>query len=282
MKEKMILITGATSGLGYETALGLARTGASVAFTTRDPEKGETTRKKLTAQSGNPRIASFECRLDDLGSVRDFCQRFKEVHPGLDVLINNAGVFETRRKVSANGFELTFAVNHLAPFLLTLQLIPLLKKSASARIINVTSKVYAAAQIHFEDPGFKQQFPFMAAYSQSKLANLLFTRYLAEQLNGSGITVNCVHPGVVMTSIYRNMHPLLRLFFNFYMIRPKQGAKPSLYLATSPEVEGTTGAYFHRFKKQEIRGAGLDMEAARRLWEMSMTYVSPWLPGNPI
>jgi len=282
MKNKTVLITGATSGIGFETALALARKGARIVFTTREPARGAETQQRIIRQSGNHEVFPMFCRLDDFQSIVDFSKNFTAQHPSLDVLINNAGLWETVRKESVNGIEMTFAVNHLAPFLLTLLLLPQLKKSAPSRIINVSSKSYETAKINFEDPEFKQSYPWMEAYSQSKLANILFTTFLANNVMPFGITVNCLHPGVVLTPIYRNMNPFLRIFFRLYMIRPAKGAQTTVYLASSPEVQHLTGAYFVKKNQVGIMPHALDPETAKQLWNLSMKYISPWLSGNPI
>lgn len=282
MKNKTVLITGATSGIGFETAVALAGKGARIVFTTRDAARGVETQQRIISRSGNHEVFPMFCRLDDFQSIRDFAKNFTAQHASLDVLINNAGIWETVRKESVNGIEMTFAVNYLAPFLLTLLLLPQLEKSAPSRIINVSSQAYQTAKINFEDPEFKQSYPWMEAYTQSKLANMLFTTLLAKKMISFGITVNCLHPGVVLTPIYRNMNPFLRAFFRLYMIRPAKGAQTTVYLASSPEIQHLTGAYFVKNKQAEILPHAKDPETAEQLWNLGMKYISPWLSGNPI
>lgn len=278
MQGKTVLITGATSGIGFETALEIAKLGATIVFTTRDITKGENICKQLISLSGNSKVYVMECRLDDFSSIRTFAQNFLSRFTELHVLINNAGVWETSRKESTNSIELTFAVNHLAPFLLTQWMLPLMKNSAPSRIITVSSQAHKSATLNFDDLEFKRRFPWMAPYSQSKLANILFTRLLATKLESSGVTANCLHPGAVRTSIFHNMSPALRMFFKWFMISPAEGAETSIYLATSPEIARISGQYFIRKKTAPIsKAAQRDMDA-EKLWALSRKYTAEFLP----
>jgi NAD(P)-dependent dehydrogenase (short-subunit alcohol dehydrogenase family) len=273
MKGKTVLITGATSGIGLQTALALTKMGARMVFTTRNLARGEEVGGFLREHAGNDAVFPMFCRLDSLASVGEFCAKFLEQHARLDVLINNAGILQTRRKLSEDGIELTFAVNHLAPFLLTRLLLGRIIECAPARIINVSSDTHFDAQMDLNDLECKNGFPWMAAYRQSKLANVLFTYSLAEQLNGTGITVNCLHPGFVHTSIFRNLNPLVRLFLPFRAISPAKGAETSVFLASDPALEKTTGQYFCKKKPMRSAPASYDRELATRLWEISMQYI---------
>jgi NAD(P)-dependent dehydrogenase (short-subunit alcohol dehydrogenase family) len=272
MKGKTVLITGATSGIGRETALALAARGAKVVFTARDAKIANETRAYISEKTGNDEIHVHFCRLDSFKSIREFCTEVLEKYKNLHVLINNAGIWESRRKESMDGIELTFAVNHLAPFLMTNLLLERIWMSAPARIINVSSSAHAGAEINFRDIEFKKEFPRMKAYSQSKLANILFTRLLAEKLTGSGVTVNCLHPGVVYTSIYRNINPVMRSFFRLAMISPEKGAKTSIFLASSPDVENISGEYFAKKKIAHSNKESHDLIIAERLWNLSEEY----------
>jgi retinol dehydrogenase 14 len=254
MGEKVCLITGATSGIGKATAMGLANMGASVVMVGRDRGRGEAVMAEIKEKSAN---ASVDLMLADLSSqeqIRRLAGEFKEAYPRLDVLINNAGLFRSKRIATADGLEMTFAVNHLAYFLLTKLLLDVLKASASSRIVNVASGDHN---------------------SQSKLADVLFTYELARRLEGTGVTANCLHPGgripvrtnfgSGVSGVFGFMVTALRPF----MIGPEKGAETSIYLASSPEVEGLSGRYF--VKKAEARSSDVsyDKRLAKRLWEVS-------------
>jgi retinol dehydrogenase-14 len=272
MGEKVCLITGATSGIGKATAMGLANMGASVVMIGRDRGRGEAAMTEIKESSPN---ASVDLMLADVSSqeqIRRLADAFKEAYPRLDVLINNAGVFLSKRLTSADGIEMTFAVNHLAYFLLTNLLLDMLKASAPSRIVNVSSGAQSNGTIDFDDLQGEKGYEGTKAYSQSKLANVLFTYELARRLEGTGVTANCLHPGAVRTNfgsgssgvfgfMVRALRPL--------MISPEKGAETSIYLASSPEVEGVSGRYF--VKKAEARSSDVsyDERIARRLWEVS-------------
>jgi retinol dehydrogenase-14 len=272
MSEKICLITGATSGIGKATAMGLANMGASVAMVGRDRDRGEAVMAEIKEGSGN---GSVDLMLADVSSqeeIRRLADEFKEAYPRLDVLINNAGVFLSKRITTVDGMETTFAVNHLAYFLLTNLLLDLLKASAPSRIVNVSSGAQSNGTIDFDDLQGEKGYKGTKAYSQSKLANVLFTYELARRLEGTGVTANCLHPGAVKTNfgsgssgvfgfMVRALRPL--------MISPEKGAETSIYLASSPEVEGLSGRYF--VKKAEARSSDVsyDERIARRLWDVS-------------
>jgi retinol dehydrogenase 14 len=272
MGEKVCLITGATSGIGKATAMGLANLGAVVVMVGRDRGKGEAAMAEIKELSGN---ASVDLMLADLSSqdeIRRLADEFKKAYPRLDVLINNAGVFLSRRITSADGIEMTFAVNHLAYFLLTNLLLDMLKASAPSRIVNVSSGAQSNGTIDFDDLQGEKEYKGAKAYSQSKLANVLFTYELARRLEGTGVTANCLHPGAVRTNFGSGSSG----FFGFMvralrplMISPEKGAQTSVYLASSPEVEGVSSRYF--VKKAETRSSdeSYDERIARRLWEVS-------------
>src|SRR5918997_4381151 len=256
MGDQICLITGATSGIGKATAMGLANMGASVVMVGRDRGRGEAAMAEIKERSGN---ASVDLILADLSSqkeVRRLADEFKEAHPRLDVLINNAGVFRSERITTADGIEETFAVNHLAYFLLTNLLLGTLGAGAPSRIVNVASADHSNATIDFDDLQGEKGYTGAKAYSQSKLANVLFTHELARRLRGTGVTANCLHPGVVGTNlgsgvsgafgfVVRALRPLMK--------SPEKGAETSVYLASSPEVEGSSGGYF--VNKTETRSS---------------------------
>jgi NAD(P)-dependent dehydrogenase (short-subunit alcohol dehydrogenase family) len=273
MSEKVCLITGATSGIGKATAMELVKMGASVVMVGRDRGRGEAALAEIKEKSAN---ASVDLMLADLSSQQEIHRlagEFKEAYPRLDVLINNAGLFRSKRITTADGLEMTFAVNHLAYFLLTKLLLDVLKASAPSRIVNVSSGDHNNGAIDFDDLQGEKGYKGAKAYSQSKLADVLFTYELARRLEGTGITANCLHPGAgVRTNFGSGVSGVFGLIVRAlrpFMISPEKGAETSIYLASSPEVEGLSGRYF--VKKAEARSSDVsyDESRARRLWEVS-------------
>ena len=270
MAGRHVVITGGTSGIGRVTAERLADMGASVTIIGRNPEKLSATIQEIRTATGNNDVQGLQA---DLSSIRDVKRIAQEIHhqAGLDVLINNAGAFFTRRLVSVDGLEMTFALNHLAYFLLTRELLDLLTVSGSARIINVSSGAHVGARLDFSDLQNERAYFGWKVYAQSKLANLLFTYELARRLDG-GVTVNALHPGFVRTNFGRSNGGLMGRFVAWSQrgaISPEAGAQTSIFLASSPEVAGITGGYFHRCMQVRSSAASYDAEAARRLWEVS-------------
>src|SRR5215216_432573 len=273
MGKRVCLITGATSGIGKATAMGLANMGASVVMVARDRSRGEAALAEIKEGSAN---ASVDLMLTDLSSQQEIhrlADEFKEAYPRVDVLINNAGVIRSKRITTADGIEMTFAVNHLAYFLLTNLLLDMLKASAPSRIVNVSSGDHSNATIDFDDLQGEKGYKGAKAYSQSKLANVLFTYELARRLEGTGITANCLHPGAgVRTNLGSGVSGVFGIMVRVLtplMKSPEKGAETSIYLASSPEVEGLSGRYF--VKKDEARSSDVsyDERLARRLWEVS-------------
>ncbi len=275
MKGKVCLVTGATSGIGAETARQLARRGATVIVVGRSAEKSAATVARIKQQTGN---ATVEYLLADLASqkeIRALAQQFKNKYARLDVLVNNAGGVWITRHETADGIEMAWAVNHLAPFLLTNLLLDTLIVSAPARIVNVSSAMHWQARMNFDDLQFKRGiYNPLAAYCQSKLANVLFTYELARRLaqRGTRVTANALHPGGVRTNLLAH-NPfakwIVRPLFNLTAISAEQGAQTSVYLASSPEVEGVTGKYFGECAPRRSSPASYDEDAARRLWKVS-------------
>lgn len=199
--NSVVVVTGANSGMGKATSLGIAKTGATVVMVCRSKERGEKAVEEVRAASGSNSIELMLCDLGSLKSIEKFCGAFKEKHQRLDVLVNNAGVVLPGRHETADGYELQFGVNHLGHFLLTNRLLDLILASAPARIINVSSGIHTIGRIHFDDVNLRKNYAVWRSYAQSKLANILFTYELAERLHGTGVTVNCLHPGAVATSM---------------------------------------------------------------------------------
>ena len=272
MEGKTILITGATSGIGKATAMGLAKLGASIVFTARDVDKAEAAKLEISEKSGNKNVEFMVCDLASFDSIRECCNAFAAKHERLDVLISNAGVWDYKRKESRDGIENTFATNYLAPFMMTNLLLGLLKKSAPSRIVNVASALHDGS-IDFGDIEFKRRpFSGTGAYRQSKLSLILFTKLLAEKLKGTGVVVNCLHPGVIATNIMREANLAYKGFFRTFGKSPEKGAETSIYLASSHEIENVTGEYFANKKIARSSRESNDMTLARRLWEASVKY----------
>lgn len=274
MEQQVVLVTGGTGGIGRETARGLAEQGATVIIVGRGRERGEAVASELRAATGNPAVHYMQADLADQADTERFATAFREQHDRLDVLVNNAGGVFWERQESPDGLEMTFALNHLGYFQLTHLLLPLLLASAPARIINVSSDAHKQGSMHFDDLLLQDNYSPWRAYSQSKLANILFTRELARRLEGTGVTTNALHPGFVATSfghgnglIGRFLMPLAQLFAR----SPQEGAQTPIYLASSPEVGGVSGKYFADEKQRRPTRAARDDEAARRLWQRSMT-----------
>jgi retinol dehydrogenase 14 len=277
MAGRVCLVTGATSGIGKAAATGLARLGAEVVLVARDPARGAATMAEIRTVTGNPRIELLCADLSSQAAIRQAAEDYRRGHDRLDVLVNNAGGSWATRHTTADGLEWTFAVNHLAYFLLTNLLGDLLQASAPARVVNVTSSAQALGDIHLDDLQFERRYRGQAAYNQSKLANVLFTYELARRLDGTGVTVNCLAPGVTRTNFGRDdSGPVMRLLTPVarpFMRSPEEGAATAVWLASAPEVEGVTGRYYLRRRARPTprrsSRRSYDTELARRLWQVS-------------
>lgn len=276
MNGKTVVVTGANSGIGRATASALASLGARVVITGRDSEKTESAAASVRTETGNHDVHTAVFDLGELASVSEGAADLLDRFERIDVLVNNAGVVLTDRRESVDGYEATFAVNHLGPFLLTGLLLDRLRESAPARIVNVASTAHRSARrgIDFDDLHSTRSYAGMRAYGQSKLANILFTTELARRLEGSGVTANCLHPGTVATGFAADGDASGFLAFGIKVIRPfiltsEQGARTSVYLASSPEVDGVSGRYFVKNRARQPSAAARDGAAARRLWEVS-------------
>ena len=263
MKDKIVLVTGSTDGIGKETALQLAALGATVLVHGRDAKRCQTTRDEIRETTGNSNVDFFVADLSSQKQVRQMAADIIARYDRLHVLINNAGVILLKRQLTEDGLETTFAVNHLAPFLLTHLLLDLLKKSAPARIINVSSTVHYDEQIKFDNLQGERDYYGLGAYKVSKLGNVLFTFELAERLKGTGVTANCLHPGVVATK-------LLGTGWGWTNgLSSAQGAALSVYLASSPEVEQVSGKYFEHTSPGGASPKANDLKLRRKFWEVS-------------
>jgi NAD(P)-dependent dehydrogenase (short-subunit alcohol dehydrogenase family) len=275
MVGKVCMVTGANSGIGKITALELAKQGATVVMVCRSRERGEAAQQEILTESGNDKVDLLLADLSSMASARSMVAAFKAKYDRLDVLVNNAGALFSEWKESADGLEMTFALNHMGYFVPTVLLLDTLKASAPARIINVSSDAHRTGRVDFDDLQSKRRYSSFPAYAKSKLENVLFTVELARRLEGTDVTVNALHPGFVRTNFGGNSTGngivtfLFRLLIKFFAISPEQGAETSIYLATSPEVEGVTGKYFDKKKAVEPASQAKNVEAARRLWEES-------------
>jgi len=275
MQGKHVLITGGNTGIGKATAVELARMGASVTITSRDPVKGEAAVADIRRQSGSDAVKVMRLDLASLADVRRFAAEYLAGHPRLDVLINNAGLVLSDRTETVDGFETTFGVNHLGHFLLTHLLLDRLKESAPARIVVLSSDAHRAARgLDFDDLQARRSYRGLPVYCRSKLANALFTIELAERLRGTGVTVNAVHPGVVRSGFAldgdtRGVYRFLVGLAGRFMLSPEDGARTSIHVASAPDLETTSGMYFARSKLKRPTRYALDRQAALRLWEVS-------------
>jgi NAD(P)-dependent dehydrogenase (short-subunit alcohol dehydrogenase family) len=273
IKDKICLITGATSGIGKETALELAARHAVLVLPVRDIMKGETLKDEILEMTPEAQIEIMPCDLASFESVRSFADAFKTKYQQLHVLINNAGLWEYNKKLSDDGIEMTIAVNHLAPFLMTNLLLETIKTSAPARIINVSSESHRRGTINFNDIEFSRKYSGIKAYGQSKLANILFTKKLSQILKGTGVSVNCLHPGFVKTSIFDTLPRPVFWMMKPFMITPRKGAETTIYLATSDDAANFRGEYFVDCKPKKPNKEALRKDIADRLWDISADYV---------
>jgi retinol dehydrogenase-14 len=272
MTGRTVLVTGGTGGIGKATAAGLAALGARVAITGRDRRRAEQAAADIRA-AGGPEVDVFVADMSSQAEVRRLAFEVLDGLPRLDVLVNNVGGFWNTRHVTADGLERTFALNHLAPFLLTTLLLDRLKQNAPARVVTVSSRAQATGRIDFADLQGERAYSGQRAYNQSKLANVLFTYELARRLDGSGVTANVLHPGVVRTAIgtedpgtlQRLLVPLARLFTK----SPEQGAATSIHLASAPELEQVSGQYFADSRPKRTSSRSYDDAVAARLWDVS-------------
>jgi NAD(P)-dependent dehydrogenase (short-subunit alcohol dehydrogenase family) len=278
MHGKVCIVTGAASGIGAITAQALAQQGAAVILVDRNSEKGAVTVNQIKRQTGNSAVEFMWADLSAQKEIRRLAQQFRSHYQRLDVLVNNVGAVFAQRQETVDGLEMTFALNYLSYFLLTNLLLDTIKASAPARIINVSSRSHARAQINFDDLQSRSGYHGLQAYAHSKLAIVLFTYELARRLEGTGVTVNALHPGVVATNFGMNNGGIIGLvmrLFRLAFISPEQGAQTSIYLATSPEVEGVTGKYFVKCKAVPSSPASYNTATASRLWQVSAAHTNP-------
>src|SRR5215217_3929694 len=271
MEGKVALITGGTSGIGKAAATALAAMGAEVVVTGRKRERGESALAEIRDAAASERVSLMLADLAVQAEVRKLADDFRERHDRLDVLVNNAGLNQSKRTETPDGIELTLAVNHFAPFLLTNLLLDLLKKSAPSRIVTVSSEARRGAEIDFDDLQSERRYRAFPVYGMTKKANILFTYELAERLQGTGVVANCLHPGGVNTNFAQNNRgPGILLFrvFKPFMRTPEQGADTVIFLASAPEAGQTNGKYL-KDRKEVSPAEPRDEEAQKKLWEVS-------------
>ena len=281
MDGRVVVITGATSGIGTEAARALAGMGARVVIVARDPVRGEATRADISESTGNRDVHAALCDLASQRDIRRLAGELYETVPRIDVLINNAGLTMAERRLTEDGVETTFAVNHLAPFLLTNLVIDRLRSSAPSRVVTVASDAHRGAALDFDDLSAERGYSGWSAYCRSKLANILFTFELARRLDGSGVTATCLHPGVVATGLGRGGPLVIRVFQSVarpFLLRPERGAQTIVYLASSAEVGDASGGYYEKCRRVEPSAAARDRRAAERLWRVSEQLTGLALP----
>ncbi len=272
MKGKVVMVTGATGGIGKETAKGLAYMGATVVLVSRSMEKLARVASEMKSETKNDDISHLSCDLTSMDSVRRLASEFRERYDRLDVLINNAGEIINDRRISVDGNEYTLALDHLSHFLLTSLLLDIIRRSAPSRIINVSSMAHIMGHIDFDDIMIEKGYTPGKAYGQAKLANILFTYELARRLASTGVTVNCLHPGMVRTNFGKDTTGAWKLFILLskpFMISARKGAQTSIYLASSPEVVSVTGKFFAKKREKKSSKESYDKNTAKRLWEIS-------------
>jgi len=272
MAGKVCLVTGANSGIGLEITCGLAEKGARVVMVARDADRGEAALAEVVSRTGNDRVELLLCDLSSQRHIRELASAVLASCERLDVLVNNAGLTLGEYHLTENGIEMTFAVNHLAPFLLTNLLLDRLRASAPARVVTVASDAHRGNTIDLEDVSAKRGYSSWRAYGASKLANILFTGELARRLEGSGVTATCLHPGVVRTGFGRRGPLFIRLWFGLmghFLLSPEKGADTAIWLASSPEVEGASGGYYEKRRLRQPSKAARDRHSAAGLWDLS-------------
>lgn len=274
LNGKIIMVTGANSGIGKESAIALARQGARIVMVCRNPEKGAQAQQDIQRRSGSDAIDLLLADMSSQASLRELARTYKQKYDRLDVLLNNAGALMPKRNLTADGLESTFATNHLGYFLLTGLLLDVLKASAPARIVNVSSDGHRLGRIPFSDLQCERGYQPMLVYCNSKLANILFTYELVHRLHGTRVTANCLHPGAIASNFASDSRGLFGWLVKLgqpFLLTSEQGAQTSIYLAGSPDVEGISGKYFSKCKSVKSAPQSYNKKVARQLWEISET-----------
>jgi NAD(P)-dependent dehydrogenase (short-subunit alcohol dehydrogenase family) len=278
-RPRVCLLTGATLGIGRAAAEALAPMGMELVLVARDRARLEALAAELRQRTPGAKVGVLAGDLSRMSEVRRIAGEFRATHDRLNVLLNNAGAIFAQRELTSEGLERTLALNHLAYFVLTEELLPVLRASAPARIVNVSSDAHIGTRVDVDDLSYARgRYRPFVAYGRSKLMNILFTRELARRLAGTGVTVNAMHPGFVRSGFGQNNDGFLGRFIRLgqaFARTPERGARTLVYLATSPEVEGVSGKYFHDERESRISSAAQDMEVARRLWDASVRLAGP-------
>ena len=270
LQDKVCLVTGVTSGIGKIAARELARQGARVGLVARDEKRGQAIRTEILAEVGaDARVDLFTGDLASLKSLEALVESVKSKYERLDVLLNNAGIYKNERTLTVDGLETQFAVNYLAPYYLNTRLKELLKKSASARIINVSSRMHKKGSLDFENLQMEKNYSAFRAYANTKLALITHTVHLADTMQNEQVSVNAVHPGVIATGISRELPQPIRYLWNLFLKTPEQGARPLIYLAGDPSLAGKSGLYFNKVTQDEPHPVCHDKEKQERLSRLS-------------
>ncbi len=281
MEGKVCIITGSNSGIGKETAMGVAKIGATIVMVVRDQQRGEKARAEIVDKTGNKSIDVMLCDLSSMDSIVHFAESFRRKYNRLDVLLNNAGAVLNKREITAEGFERNLAVNYLGSFLLTHKLLDVLRVSAPSRIINVSSGLHGSDRVDLTDLQSERNYKGMRAYGNAKLMLIMFTYELAKRLEGTGVTVNALMPGFVATNLGKNSGSL-RSSLLFRMVRPmqssaKKGAETSIYLASSPDVANTTGRIFRKKREVSSSPSSYDVKLREQFLDRTEEMLSKWL-----
>jgi NAD(P)-dependent dehydrogenase (short-subunit alcohol dehydrogenase family) len=266
---KTIIVTGANTGIGKEAALQLAQAGNQVIMLSRDSEKSRMAQQEIISVSGNQNVDLVTADLAETSSIRRAVTEIQEKYPTIDVLVNNAGLYKTKRAENSTGIEMSFAVNYLAIFMLSQLLLDNLAASGSGRIVNVVSELYKSGKLNFDDLMLKGKYKAGDAYANAKYATVLFSAELAEKVKEQGVTVNTLHPGVLATEAFRDYPKLLTKFMNLFLEKPEKGGERIAYLATDDAVTKTTGKYFYKLDEREIEATAEEKEITERLWTLS-------------
>jgi NAD(P)-dependent dehydrogenase (short-subunit alcohol dehydrogenase family) len=280
MEGRVCVVTGATAGIGKETALALTKMGATVVIVARDAAKSARTMSEIEKTVPGAKLDVVLADFASLDAVRDAAVEIGKRYRAVHVLVNNAGVANKQRIVTVDGYEQIFAVNHLAPFLFTRELIPLLRAGAPSRIVNVASVGERNNPIDFDDLQSEKNYGGFRTYGKSKLANVMFTYQLAARLAGTGITANCLHPGAVATDMLKKIPWLLYTLISPFLLTPEQGAATQVFLASSPTVEGVSGGYYVKCKAARSSPRSYDVDAQKRLWDASEAMVASHASGG--
>ncbi|KAL0818894.1 hypothetical protein ABMA28_008210 [Loxostege sticticalis] len=284
MTGKVVIVTGANTGIGFETAKDLARRGARIILACRDEGRGTTAMHKIIETTQNKNVVFKQLDLASLKSVRAFAEDVIRTEPAIHVLVNNAGTGKLDNSLTEDSLPIEAQINHFGPFLLTTLLLPLIKASAPSRIVNVSSLLHKVGKVDpesFHKPA-KNSIQHMRVYSNTKLANMLFTRKLSRDLEGSGVTVNCLHPGAVSTDIFRDKYAISRFFIKLLFKTSFEGAQTSIYLAVAPELENVSGKYFVDCQEAVPSKSAVDDKLADELWELSERVVANSEPKKNI